>query len=785
MVSYLESSSYKSYVASQKQSVDTQKQAELDSKKQSRIPTQLEKVQEAIKGPQSIQLSSSKKSSSKSSSSSNKVYTGQQPQSIDIEAQKRIATEKNTQQYYKEQAQVQADKNKQSVDPQALRRAVEQQQAQKLQASSIRASTKQESEALKEQSNIKESFKRGFKSGREFDTEALGSLRNPSADLLNSETYKDKSNPLIYSGFEQLGTIAGVGEKGAELFLTGRAFGGIATKLKNIGSVSKGIVTGTEIGIGAISTGVIGGQFIASDSRQERLDLAFKTATEGSIFISGATKGQSRAEGIILEQRRLKNIKSVEIPTSDKPFVSETKVRTEPINTEFDFNINKGVIESTKVIEKPAGFDIPERLPPTPPKGQTQIPIKSGTSRYVSAEGELYLKPSQRQLTLTGEKTTYDPLAELQAKASTPEQIGIREPKFYEKARQDIFQLKFNEQYNPVPERASRLIQVQGNLKSEPISISQDIFQTKFKTDFIPSVEIIERQPSTFTFYKPKQSLFRSKKGTIGQGSIFERTEIEIPNAFRNIISIKETPSKIDFTEYKLKSKEEPVKFVFGSFNVEQSQPQTISQSYRQNVNTESGLVQLQIPQIKSEPTIKIQSIQETYQKPTYDTDSRVRQRQKAIQIVEQIPKQVQQIKSLQIPKQITKSDLFKPQKPVRQIIPVQELPNIPRLPRFKAKQTNGYEVFVRRFGKDVSIGKAKTEAGASFRLRKELVGTARASGFVKKEGRIIPISLGKGFRKSKKDKFRVVQRRERRISSLGEKQEISRKGQLFNKFKL
>ena len=95
---------------------------------------------------------------------------------------------------------------------------------------------------------------------------------------------------------------------------------------------------------------------------------------------------------------------------------------------------------------------------------------------------------------------------------------------------------------------------------------------------------------------------------------------------------------------------------------------------------------------------------------------------------------------------------------------------------RFK-KSTDKLGVYVKRKGKDIKVASASSLQQAKKILRKRLSGTARASGFIKKKKKKLKVDLGKGYRKGKKDPYRVVEKRSRRIKSAGELRDITFKG--------
>jgi len=94
------------------------------------------------------------------------------------------------------------------------------------------------------------------------------------------------------------------------------------------------------------------------------------------------------------------------------------------------------------------------------------------------------------------------------------------------------------------------------------------------------------------------------------------------------------------------------------------------------------------------------------------------------------------------------------------------------------------FEVFVKEFGKDVSIGIYPTKKKAKEELVKKLRTTLRAGGFITKEGKKVkPSELGisgKEFRLGKKEPWRVIQKKERRLGMKGETTEL----QFFRKSK-
>ncbi len=93
-----------------------------------------------------------------------------------------------------------------------------------------------------------------------------------------------------------------------------------------------------------------------------------------------------------------------------------------------------------------------------------------------------------------------------------------------------------------------------------------------------------------------------------------------------------------------------------------------------------------------------------------------------------------------------------------------------------EGKEGGFFEVFVKKFGKDVSIGKFRTLGKAKKSLKTELVDTLRASGFITKEGKKVKFGIedfGSEFRKAKSDQFRIVQKSSKRLGRKSETKEI------------
>jgi len=112
-------------------------------------------------------------------------------------------------------------------------------------------------------------------------------------------------------------------------------------------------------------------------------------------------------------------------------------------------------------------------------------------------------------------------------------------------------------------------------------------------------------------------------------------------------------------------------------------------------------------------------------------------------------------------------------------LIPLLEPPSDKRTDNLK--DSPPFKIFGKRFGKDIEIGKAPSQAKAEEKLTQFLKGTLGRSGFITKEGVRVKSRLrGFEFRPSKVDPFRVVQKRKFSLgtgSEVGELQFFKRRG--------
>jgi len=91
--------------------------------------------------------------------------------------------------------------------------------------------------------------------------------------------------------------------------------------------------------------------------------------------------------------------------------------------------------------------------------------------------------------------------------------------------------------------------------------------------------------------------------------------------------------------------------------------------------------------------------------------------------------------------------------------------------------EEEAFTIYTRKFGKDVSLGTATNKESAKNILSKELLGTARASGYIEKGKRKLSVdelgSFGGRFMKSKKDSFRVIQAKNTRLGGSSQYKEV------------
>lgn len=123
---------------------------------------------------------------------------------------------------------------------------------------------------------------------------------------------------------------------------------------------------------------------------------------------------------------------------------------------------------------------------------------------------------------------------------------------------------------------------------------------------------------------------------------------------------------------------------------------------------------------------------------------------------------------------QIQKQTRPQQPKPSSKIIPPTSESFISKIKRI-LKTPEKIEVFGRRFGKDISLGRFSDKKRAEDTLNRFLRGSLGRSGFLSSGGKKIESDLLKSpvYRRSKKDLYRVVQKSKYSLGSFGEKKEI------------
>ena len=149
-----------------------------------------------------------------------------------------------------------------------------------------------------------------------------------------------------------------------------------------------------------------------------------------------------------------------------------------------------------------------------------------------------------------------------------------------------------------------------------------------------------------------------------------------------------------------------------------------------------------------------------------------------------------QKVKYAEKTKQTTKQT-GRQSRPIKPKIPLPKI-KIPTTDTAKDKieqlRIQMFEVYGKRFGKDLLLGETTNPIKAKSILKSFLRSTLGRSGFVKSEGKKIDVSFkSPEFRKSKSDPLRVVQKAKYSLSSGKEQSEIQffkRKSKRKKKFK-
>jgi hypothetical protein len=183
----------------------------------------------------------------------------------------------------------------------------------------------------------------------------------------------------------------------------------------------------------------------------------------------------------------------------------------------------------------------------------------------------------------------------------------------------------------------------------------------------------------------------------------------------------------------------------------------------------------------KAEPQFKMDIQQQTLMKEIQTSTSKISPTLKKEIKLEVKP--IQEIKLDQTTKLKTRPTLKRPRDLKEKLKEKLKQPPITIETKGKLQEiaskigTEEFEVFTKAFGKDVSIGKFTTKERAKEKLIGELRGTLRASGFIQKGEKKLKVSelgiLSTEFGRSKREEYRLVQRKESRFGGFGERKEV------------
>ena len=223
-----------------------------------------------------------------------------------------------------------------------------------------------------------------------------------------------------------------------------------------------------------------------------------------------------------------------------------------------------------------------------------------------------------------------------------------------------------------------------------------------------------------------------------------------------------------------------------GTGQVETTTPQVTSIIRPSMIDKQEPSVQIKQIEIQRQPEIQREKIKQVSRPKQIEILKSI-----GAQKIAQQPKQIEILKSLQQPKQIQQPKQL--QRALQQIAqqprpPKQPTPLTPfvlpsttpakrALAAIKKAVKGEFEVFARVEGQDVSIGKATTKKQAQKLLSKRLKKTIAASGFIEEGGRLLSAKetglINGEFRTSRLDFGRVVQKKEARLGTAQETEQI------------
>ena len=208
----------------------------------------------------------------------------------------------------------------------------------------------------------------------------------------------------------------------------------------------------------------------------------------------------------------------------------------------------------------------------------------------------------------------------------------------------------------------------------------------------------------------------------------------------------------------------------------------------KQIIKNKARLLNKTLTKTRSRLLLDVNTFSKTLTEQKINQVERVKQRQ--LQRQKQLQRQRQRL-SLKLQQKVMPvfGLGFRPTK-LRKFKPIEKIPKI-KLPEFKLAKlpkkkikASSFKIFVRKMGEDFEIGERETRPEAIKALKKRLDRTLRASGFIKEGQRKLRFeelnAIENQFRVSKKDPFRLVEKRGRRLSTRPEVKEI----QFFKKSK-
>jgi len=205
---------------------------------------------------------------------------------------------------------------------------------------------------------------------------------------------------------------------------------------------------------------------------------------------------------------------------------------------------------------------------------------------------------------------------------------------------------------------------------------------------------------------------------------------------------------------------------------------------------TQPSFVEMKQQEIQvSAPISKLKSIQ-TLKPESMLKETTILKQEPILKIKQQLKQELLLKQALKTKQQLKQESLFRQAQLLKQRQALKIETPVPFKPVFKLgdaikkvtkmakEKPQEFEVFGRRFGKEVKLGKAKTKTKAEEKLGKFLTKTLGAAGFVTKEGKKLKASeiellKKKGFRKSKLSEFLVIERKEKRLRKAGTGKEI------------